>query len=421
MERSLLAIHGGEPQITDPVRARFIWPRVDDRMRQAVLKQLDESLSIYDNSGIFSEFERAFCESVGREYGLLFNSGTSAISAMYEAIPSTKPPEVLCPVYTFHATVSPLMYIGGTPIFCDSDMEGNITLDDIRRRRTSQSVAVIATHMWGAPVKDIEAIARYCRDENLLLLEDCSHAHGAELRGRAVGSFGDMAAWSLQGKKTVTGGEGGIFVTDEASLYYRSLLQGHYNRRPKVEIPKDNPLRDYALTGMGMKLRAHPLAVAIAADQFQQLSQFIEFRCRYARIFQQALGGFAFLDLPAIDTEVTRSWYAYTILYNSAMIPSVSRERFVEALHCEGLSEVDIPGSTNLINSEPLFNRPDQILSRVYDSAMDMQSEYPNAEAFCSGLIKLPVWTFPDEEDIVQAYARGMAKVADYISEHQSL
>ncbi len=416
-----LAIHGGEPHLADPSQAKFVWPRVDDRMRRVVLKQLDDTLSIYDNTGIFGEFERDFSHAIGRQFALLFNSGTSAISAMYEAIAPTAPPEVLCPVYTFHATVSPLMYIGGAPIFCDSDSEGNVALEEIQRRRTSQSVAVMVTHMWGNPVRDIEAIARYCRDENLYLLEDCSHAHGAQMNGRPVGSFGDMAAWSLQGQKTVTGGEGGIMVTDNADLYYRSLLQGHYNKRPKVEIPEGNRLREYALTGMGMKLRAHPLAIAIAADQFKQLSHFIETRQRHAEIIHDTLADFRFLRTPDPNDGLVRSWYAFTVLYDEKLTPGVTRERFVEALHAEGLNEVDIPGSTGLINSVPLFSKPNEILRRLYSTEASDQQDFPKAHRFYTRLMKLPVWTFPEEEGTVRRYCEGIAKVAEYVEKHRNL
>ena len=73
------------------------------------------------------------------------------------------------------------------------------------------------------------------RKHGLVLLEDCSHAHGAAYGGLQCGSFGDMAAWSLQGEKIISGGEGGILVADKPEHYHRALLLGHYNKRPKSE------------------------------------------------------------------------------------------------------------------------------------------------------------------------------------------
>ena len=93
---------------------------------------------------------------------------------------------------------------------------------------------------------------------------DCAHAHGATVNGKVVGTFGDCAAWSIQGKKVVTGGEGGVSVTQHKEAYYRQLINGHYNKRCTTEIPKDHPIRAFVLTGSGLKNRTHSLAVAVA-------------------------------------------------------------------------------------------------------------------------------------------------------------
>ncbi len=416
-----LAIHGGTP-VTDPQEARFIWPRLTENSKQAVLRQMDETISIYDNSGIFGEFEAAFAAYHARAHGLLFNSGTSAILAMYEAIRLQPGDEVLCPVYTFHATVSPLMYLGAIPIFCDADAEGNISFEQIVERRSTRTRAVVVTHMWGLPAADTAKIADYCRDNGLYLLEDCSHAHGARRNHSLVGTFGDLAAWSLQGQKTVTGGEGGILVTDRDDLYNRALLHGHYNKRPKTEIDHNDPSRDFYLTGMGLKLRAHPLAIALAADQFRHLDEFLAQRAEFARMLDDAVADISFLTPTHHDSHnITASWYAYNLLYNPVRARGVTREKFVEALHAEGLCEVDIPGSTGLLHQLPLFTRPHELLTRLYQAPLPSQSGYPTAENICRSIIKLPVWTFPDEAPIVNHYVRGIRRVATHIQRQGSL
>lgn len=258
-----LAIFGGE-KIAKDDEMKFNWPRITNDTEKVVIEQLYKTISIYDNSGIFGEFEKKFADYHNKKYALLSNSGTSAIFSMFEAIDLRNDDEVLCPVYTFHATVSPMMYFGAKPIFCDSDNEGNISFDSVKNKYTENTKAIIVTHMWGVPIKDIQKIADFCKEKHIYLLEDCSHAHGAEIYGKKVGTFGDIAAWSLQGQKTVTGGEGGIILTDDKNLFNRALLQGHYNKRPKSEIDKSDDLYKYYLTGMGLKLRAHPLAIAIA-------------------------------------------------------------------------------------------------------------------------------------------------------------
>jgi perosamine synthetase len=143
------AILGGK-KIIDENDARFIWPKITDKTIKALLEQLKSSISIYDRSGIFETFENEFANYHNRKYALLSNSGTSAIFSMFEGIDLRIGDEVICPVYTFHASVSPLMYLGAVPIFCDCDESGSITVAEIIKRRSAKTKAVVVTHMWGS-------------------------------------------------------------------------------------------------------------------------------------------------------------------------------------------------------------------------------------------------------------------------------
>lgn len=414
-----LAIHGGSKTI-DEQDARFNWPVIDLEAESAILNQLKDSISIYDKSGVFASFENDFAAYHSRTYGLLSNSGTSSIFAMFEAINLQPGDEVLCPVYTFHATVSPMLYTGAVPVFCDSDDEGNISLEAVKAKISDKTKAVIVTHMWGVPVQDIAAIANFCRERNIYLFEDCSHAHGASIDGKKVGSFGDISAWSLQGQKVITGGEGGILLTDNKTLYDRALLQGHYNKRPKIEIDNANPLKKFYLTGMGLKLRAHPIAIALASQQFSHLDEFIAQKEANAKRFSDAFGRYVFLSVPGNSTA-QNSWYAYGLHYDYEKAHGVSREQFVEALHAEGLVEADIPGSTGLLNEVPLFTRPHEIMPRLYKNSLPTQRSFPNAQKFYDSLIKFPVWAMPGDDSTVESYIAGVCKVADYIMANKKL
>ena len=415
-----LAIHGGEPTI-NPEDARFEWPVITSSTEQAVLDQLYSSLSIYDDSGVFGLFEKRFAERHGRKFGLLSNSGTSSILAMFEAIGLRAGDEVIAPVYTFHATVSPMMNIGGVPIFADCDSEGNVTLEEVKRRRSDKTKAVIITHMWGVPVRDIVLIAEYCRNEGIYLLEDCSHAHGASIDGKPVGSFGDMAAWSLQGQKIITGGEGGILLTDNSNLLNRALLHGHYNKRPKSAIDPSDPMYEYSLTGFGLKLRAHPIAIAIANQQLGLLDDFIYYKNSYASRIIEVIDSFEFVRFEHLDNTVQPSWYALGFHFVADKAYGVTREEFVQALHAEGLIEFDIPGSTGLLNKLPLFTNPQEVLPRVYSKPLPIQHGFSVAEDFYGSFIKIPVWAYDEDESIVTAYIEGFTKVARYLELHKTL
>lgn len=152
---------------------KWSWPRVTPQVELVVERQLHTALSIYDNSGVFGSFELAFknFHGQGDAFALLHNSGTNALHALYYSAGITKGDEVVVPVYTFHATVSPLMQLGAVPVFVDADPEtGNIRPDGIRAAITSKTKAVIVTHMWGVPC-DMDAISQICSEAGVLLLE----------------------------------------------------------------------------------------------------------------------------------------------------------------------------------------------------------------------------------------------------------
>lgn len=400
--------------------SHFVWPRITKSMEEALVRQLHTTVSIYDRSGVFRDFEDTFANYHGRRFALLSNSGTNAIYSMYEGLGLGPFDEVICPVYTFFATVSPLMHTGAIPVFCDCGHDGNISAAEIERNITPRIKAVMVTHMWGMPC-DMDVITSICRKHNLRLLEDCSHAHGAKVGGKLVGTFGDAAAWSLQAQKTITGGEGGIMLTDNEEVYYRALLQGHYNKRCKQEIPADHPLAVYNTTGFGLKFRAHPLAVAMAQEQFSNLEEWLVQRQRYAEMMTENFGQFPFLRTPQVFGK-QHGWYAYVMQFDTSHANGVSIDLFTKAVLAEGLVELDRPRSTGTLHQLPLFTQPEKALPRLYPrQAEQRQQSFPVAEQFYKNALKLPVWSFPDDEQMVTLYIDGIVKVASVVRDNPEL
>ena len=413
-----LAILGG-PKTILPEKAKFDWPRITPEVEAAVIKQLHESVSIYNRSGIYEEFENRFSYYYGRKNGLLFTSGTRAIYARYEGLGLGPGDEVICPTYTFFASVSPLMSTGARPVFCDCRMDGNIDPSEIAKNITPRTKAVVVTHMWGVPC-EMDVIQEICSRNNLALLEDCSHAHGASFRGSKVGTFGTAAAWSLQGQKIITGGEGGILLTDSDDIYCRALLLGHYNKRCEQEISKKHPLSEFSQTGFGQKLRAHPLAIAMANQQFSHLDEWVVKKSQYAEWFIEELKNCRFLSMPQHNSGQP-SWYALVMLFNKAFANGVGIDKFVAALHAEGLVEVDLPHSTCPIHNLPLFCSPSKAIPRLYKNKVYDTRSFANAEQFYQKAIKIPVWAFSEDEVVVRAYIQGFKKVVEAVERQPEL
>jgi len=409
--KSSLAILGGKKTLTKPA-PHFSWPPVTHKTKQDISKQLSKSISIYDRSGIFEEFENAFAKYHNRKYTLLCNSGTTAIHSMFVAAGFKEGDEIICPAYTFFATVAPLLFTGAKPVLCDCDKNGNIDPGGIKKKITQKTKGIVITHMWGVPCQ-MDAILKICKANNLLLLEDCSHAHGASYNGAKVGSFGDLAAWSLQGPKIVSGGEGGILATNNEEFYYRALLLGHYNKRCKQEIPKNHILYKYSTTGMGLKYRAHPLAITIALETLKKLDEYLLQKRAYSKKIIDELNNLRGLLPPQITPEMEPSWYGLIFQYEAAEFENLSIEKFFAALQAEGLLEADRPGSTAPLNLLPLFQNPIELFPTYKNDLFSyMPGDFPKAEKFYKNAIKLPVWAFDKDVKIVNSYITGIKKVA---------
>lgn len=404
-----LAIDGGEA-VMQPAEGRFVHPKVTNSLINAVTKQLKDTISIYDNSNIFKTFETNFKNYLHSKYALVTSSGTAAIWSLYDSIGLKIGDEVICPIYTFFATVSPILQTGATPVFVDCDENGNIDYTKIEEKITSNTKAIMVVHMWGYPAK-MDKIRQIADKYDLYLFEDCSHAHGGSYMGKKLGEWGDASAFSLQGNKIITGGEGGVIVTNDKYIYKNALLLGHYNKRCKQEIDKSSLDYKYAVTGKGMKLRAHPLAISIANHLLNNLDEMNYYKKCYADMLDNCIKDIDGLSTIDYDRQSSPSLYAYIIKFDKNKF-TVDRKQFVEALHAEGCCEFDIPSSTTSLANFELFKNPGYFFPSYKKSLVE--SEYKNADKFANEIIKLPVWYDKEDWMIVYKYCEALKKVAKF-------
>lgn len=414
-----LAYFGG-PKTIEEKDAKFEWPPIDDECRAALEHQLNDTISIYDNSSVFGAFESEFAEYHGPGKCILSNSGTSSILAMFDSIELRPGDEVLCPSYTFHATVSPLMNYGAIPVFCDCDRFGNMSIEDVERKANQKTKALIITHMWGEPAADTARISDFCRSNGIWMFEDCSHAHGAQINGQKVGTFGDAAAWSLQGQKIITGGEGGILYTTSEQIFSKALIHGHYNKRPKTELDEGDELRKFFLTGKGLKLRAHPLAIALARVQFGRLDSYLHWKRKYAAQIAKAVSAFDFVEVRS-SPSAEPSFYALGLHFLQEKAPHVTKQQLLELLLAEGLIEADIPGSTGILNEVPLFSEPNTLFPSLYSTNLPVQPAAMGAKSFVQSFLKIPVWALSNDQATMNKYQSGIQKVCSAIASDPDL
>lgn len=404
-----LAAHGG-PRTLSVDRPHFQWPTVDDSLEEAVRAQLHRSLSDRDARGVIGEYERAFAAFIGIPHAVSFASGTAAIHAM-SRIAGLKPGDtVVAPAYTFFATASPFGFDGLDVLFADAGPYGNVTAQTIADRLHPGVRAVIITHMWGNPCP-MDEITTLCAEHGVLLLEDCSHAHFASWGGQRVGTFGDMAVFSTN-QKAITTGEGGMLVTAHDRFRQLALLYGHYNKRCLAEIDPAAEFAPFAFTGMGLKHRITTLGAAIGLHQLARADDIGKRRRAVLDTFVQGLDGNPVITpavVPAGQGE--HGLYVVGLRFHTENA-TVTRDEFIDLCVAEGATEVDAPGSTRDISGEPLFARHDPFAPWQPGPPHSNPVELPGARAFQDAFLKIPIWGYPSDQELVDGYLAALTKVS---------
>jgi len=416
-----LALLGGKPVANAP-KPHFTWPPITESSAQAVLRQLKESISIPDRSGIIARLENALCAYTGSKHTVLTSSGTAALHSVYAACGIGPGDEVIVPAYTFFATATPLFQLGAIPVLADCDENGNISPIDAADRISSNTKAIVVTHLWGVPC-DIQSFSSLARTQNLVLIEDIAHACGTKINERSVGTFGLASGCSLNGPKPLSGGEGGFALTSDNEVYYRILLHGQYNKRCHNEIPANHPLAQYATTGTGLKLRISPLAAALTLEQLHRFEERMKGREKIARHMMKGLHSLPGLRLPQIQPNHRPSWYALTLQYRSEELTSLPLERFLAALQAEGCHTIDRPKATCPLHLHPLFQNPTPLFPSYknmhYMKNMSyMPGDFPLAEKTYKNTLKLPVWHREEDLPLANSYLQAFEKVT---ANHQHL
>jgi dTDP-4-amino-4,6-dideoxygalactose transaminase len=183
------------------------------------------SKNLYRHYGVGAEqphevdsLEREFAAHVGRTYALAVNGGSSALICGLIGAGIGPGDEVIIPAYTWNATANAVLASGALPVLAEVDDSLTLDPEDVVRKVTPRTRALLPVHMRGAP-SDMDALTTIAKEHGLVLVEDVCQAAGASFRGKRLGTFGDAGAFSLQFNKIITTGEGGVMVTDRQDLY----------------------------------------------------------------------------------------------------------------------------------------------------------------------------------------------------------
>ena len=271
------------------------------------------------------EFEYALCSYIGCRHCVVVNSGTSALDIAVQALDLPRGSEVITTPFTFVATSNAIIYNGLKPVFADICSDTfNIDPEDIRRKITKDTKAIIYVDYAGQPC-DIKAIREIADEFDLYLIEDASHAIGAEYEGKKVGNFADLTIFSFHPVKHITTGEGGAVVTDDEGLYeHLALLRSHGIDKDAQDRYGPDASWAYDMKCLGRNYRMTDFQAALGISQLKKLDGFIDKRNELASKYNEFLGDVDVVTLPAVKGNVRHAWHLYTILLDE----SINRDEF---------------------------------------------------------------------------------------------
>lgn len=216
-----------------------------------------------------ASFETELAQKLELKHAVATSSGTGALLCCLAALGIGAGDEVIVPGYTFIASISSIILANAVPVLAEVDASLTIDPTKIEELITDQTKAIMPVHMLGNPC-DMDAIMAIAQKHNLYVIEDCCQAFGASYKGRRVGSFGDIAAYSLNVFKTITAGDGGAVGTNDGLLYERAFGfhdQGHKPSRMGVEVGNRSII--------GMNMRMNELTGAVALAQLRKLDDIL--------------------------------------------------------------------------------------------------------------------------------------------------
>jgi perosamine synthetase len=396
-KREVLALAGGPRAVhyERPSEA-WRWPLYDDKARQAVATAIENP-----GYGDLETLEKEWREFSDAPYVKAHCNGTSALTSMFFALDLPPGSEIMVPSYTFFATIVPMRLFGLVPVFVDIHPRTlNFDLEDATRRLTQKTRALLPVHWIGLPC-DMDQICNWAKEKDLIVLEDAAHAHGVELQGKQMGNWGRMSIFSYQMSKPLPAMEGGMGVYQHQDDYERATTFGHSGVPAK--FPETSEYRKYIGTGLGTKLRIHPMAAALV-------------RCQLPGFNQQKADGVAqvrqlndrLLHLPGLyeqssgRADIKRLHYFQNMLFIDEALAGMSRAAVVKALQAEGVQTSEF--SYRLQHQQPLYR------NSTYWHHLPVIPQLPGCDQANATALPLPYFTSHVPE-LVDQYVRAFEKV----------
>lgn len=357
---------------------------IDDEDIKAVIEVLK---SDYLTTGPkIEEFENILADYVGARYAVAISNGTAALHSACFAAGIEEGDEVITSPITFAASANAVLYCGGEPVFADINSKTyNIDLDDIKRKITDRTKAIIPVHYTGQPC-DMDNILKIANEYDLTVIEDGAHALGGEYKGKKIGSIGDMTTFSFHPVKHITTGEGGAITTNDKELYEKLIMfRTHGITRESDKLINDEAPWYYEQHHLGFNYRMTDIQATLGISQMKKLDVFLEKRRNLVQIYNEELKKIDGIVKPYQLESTNSAWHLYVIRLELHKIKTERRTIFEE------LRKRNIGVNVHYI---PVYYHP------YYQKLGYKKGLCPNAEKFYDSVITIPLYPMMSKADI---------------------
>lgn len=350
---------------------------IKDEVRPAIDRVLDSCAFVLGDE--VAAFEREFAAYCGTSHAVAVNTGTSALHLALLAAKVGPGDEVITVPFTFVATAAAIRYTGARPVFVDIDpISFTMDVRQLEAAITPRTKAIIPVHLYGQPA-DMDPILDVARRRHLTVIEDAAQAHGADYKGRRVGSLGDMGCFSFYpGKNLGAYGEGGMVVTGNSEYARTIAMMRDWGQTKKYH---------HVLPGFNYRLEG--IQGAVLRVKLRHLEAWTEARRACAGRYDMRLSGDG-VTLPAAIADRRHVYHVYAI-----RVPA--RDQFQQALHVKGVQ-------TGIHYPIPVHLQP------AHADLGYKEGDFPETERAANEVLSLPMYaelTSALQDQVVQAVREG--------------
>lgn len=334
-------------------------PAIGEEEKNAVLEAI-RSGQISQGPKV-EELENKFKDYLGIAHAAATSSGTTALHLACLALGLRKGDEVITTPFSFIASTNAIIYTGAKPVFVDIDETFNLNADLIEKKITPKTKAILPVHLFGQPC-NMPTINKLAKKYNLKIIEDACQAHGAEINGKKVGTFGDVACFSFYVTKNMTTIEGGMVVSNNLQIIER--IKSLRNHGSTVR---------YFHKELGYNFRMSDLNAAIGIEQLKKLNNLNNLRISNALFYNNFFNDLKSITLPKTGKNTTHVFHQYTV----KLPRSKNRDEIIEKLKKAGIE-------TGVFYPIPIHKQ--QLYQKLFSKLT-----FPVAEEACERVLSLPI------------------------------